>query len=194
MADAHQLGPLLAQACAGDQGALSGLLDKLRPYVRLLVGPRLGPVLGRKLDDSDLIQESLLRVFQRFGQFRGREVPQFLGWVGQITSHVVADWERHHGAQKRCIGRERAAVEVLTHCQAEGNAPEQLAARDEEAARLAAALERLPEVYREVIQARFFHQLPFAEISQHMGKSPGALRVVCLRAIERLRQEMEAPA
>jgi RNA polymerase sigma-70 factor (ECF subfamily) len=194
MADAHRLGPLLARAGAGDRAALADLLEKLRPYVRLLVRPWLGPHLGRKVDDSDLIQETLLRVYQGFGAFHGREVPQLLGWVGTIAANVAATCQRQHAAGKRDLVRERPGMELLSRLHTDGSSPEARAVRDEEAARLAAALERLPDIHRDVIQARFFDQLPFAEISRQTGKSVAALRVVCLRAIRRLRHEMEAPA
>src|SRR5947209_3763628 len=100
MNDAHQLGPLLDRCRVGDEVALDTLLEKLRPYVRLLVRPRLGPELGRKLDPSDLVQESLLRIYRGFGEFDGPGVPQLLAWVGQIVGNVVVSSERHHDAGK----------------------------------------------------------------------------------------------
>jgi RNA polymerase sigma-70 factor (ECF subfamily) len=193
MNDAHQLGPLLDRCRAGDQGALNALLEKLRPYVRLLVRPRLGEELGRKLDASDLVQESLLCIYRGFGQFDGRGVPQFLAWVGQIVGNVVVSSERHHGAGKRDLRREVHGGPP-SRLEADGSKPEDRAMRDEQAARLAAALERLPEVYRDVLQARFFDQLSFAAVARRMGRNVGAVRVLCLRAVERLRQEMETPS
>jgi RNA polymerase sigma-70 factor (ECF subfamily) len=191
MHDAFQLGPLLDRCRAGDRAALDELLGRLRPYVRLLVRPRLGPDLAARLDSSDLVQESLLRVSGGFEHFRGSGVPQFLTWVGQIVAHVAASSARYHAADRRDRARE-AHARVLTQTLATGTPPDELAARDEQAARLAEALERLPEAYRDVIQARFFDQLPFADIAARSGRSTGAVRVLCLRAVERLRREMGA--
>jgi RNA polymerase sigma-70 factor (ECF subfamily) len=194
MNDVHQLGPLLERCRAGDGAALNALLEKIRPYVRLLVRPRLGPDLCRKLDASDLVQESLLRIYRGFGQFDGAGVPQLLAWVGQIVGNVVVTSERHHGADKRDLRREVHGEELLARWLAGGSGPDERAQRDEQAARLAAALERLPEVYREVIQARFFDGVPFADLAARLGRSAGAVRVLCLRAVERLRREMETPS
>jgi RNA polymerase sigma-70 factor (ECF subfamily) len=190
MHDAHQLAPLLLRCRAGDAVALNGLLQKLRPYVRLLLRSRIGPELGRRLDASDLVQETLLRVSRGFGQFAGENVPQLLAWVGQIAAHVLASSARHHGARRRDVGQERTISGGLALVSCAPGTPEEEAARDEQAARLAAALERLPSGYRDVIEARFFDQLPFADIAQRVGKSVGAVRVVCLRALGRLRQEL----
>jgi RNA polymerase sigma-70 factor (ECF subfamily) len=169
---------------------MDALLCKLRPYLRLLVQLRLGRDAGRGPDASDLVQDSLLRIYRGFGQFAGQGVPDLLGWVGQITAHVVVSWERHRGAEKRDRRREVAGAQVLTCAVSRESTPEQRAMRDEEAIRLAEALERLPEPYREVIQGRLFDRLSFASLSERTGKSAGALRVLCLRAVERLRKEL----
>jgi RNA polymerase sigma-70 factor (ECF subfamily) len=192
MNDTHQLRPLLERCRDGDPEALNALLGKLRPYLRLLVRSRLGPDLGRQSEASDLVQESLWRIYRGFRQFAGQGVPELLGWVGQIANHVVIGWERQQGADKRNRRREVCRGQAPAAAFSENSTPEQRLMQDEDAARLAEAMERLPEAYREVIQARIFDQLPFADISERTGKSVGALRVLCLRAIERLRKEMGA--
>ena len=192
MNDAHQLGPLLVRCRAGDPAALDGLLGKLRPYLRLLVRSRLGPDLGHQSEASDLVQESLLRIYRGFSQFAGQGVPELLGWIGQIANNVVIGWERQQGADKRDRRREVCRGQAPASAFSGDSTSEQRLMRDEDAARLAEAMERLPEAYREVIQGRIFDQLPFADISERTGKSVGALRVLCLRAIQRLRKEMGA--
>jgi RNA polymerase sigma-70 factor (ECF subfamily) len=194
MQDVRQLGPLLAQARGGDRAALEQLLGRLRPYLHLLVRPRLGPDLAARLDSSDLVQESLLNVAQGFAGFQGADVPQFLAWVGQIVARVVASSGRHHGAGKRDRRREDHGQQAINQAAAGGTSPEERVARDEQAARLAAALQRLPPAYRDVIGARFFDGLTFAEIAARYGRNLGAVRVLCLRAVDRLRREMGADA
>ena len=191
MNDTQQLGPLLSRSQAGDAAAWEALLAKLRSYVRLLVRTRLGPHLGAMLDTSDIVQEALLRIHRGFQGFSGRSVPELIGWVAQITRRAVVTSRRYTAAGKRDVNREVHGEGLLMRFLSESSQPEQRALREEEAARLAAALERLSEAQREVIQARFFDQLPFDEIGRITGKSVGAVRVVCLRAIQRLRREME---
>jgi DNA-directed RNA polymerase specialized sigma24 family protein len=130
MDDAHQLGPLLERGRAGERAALDTLLGKLRPYVRLLIRPRLGPALERKLDSSDLVQESLLRVYRGFDGFAGDGVPQLLAWVGQIVGNVVASCDRHAVAGKRDRRREVDGSDLLGVLAA-GSSPEERLLRDE---------------------------------------------------------------
>src|SRR5262249_52384152 len=112
MSDANQLKPLLDRCLAGEPGALNALLERLRPYLRLVVRPRLGRHLQAKLDDSDLIQEALLRISSGFGTFDGRDVPQLFAWAAQIADNVVVNFNRHYGADKRDVGREVAGAEL----------------------------------------------------------------------------------
>jgi RNA polymerase sigma-70 factor, ECF subfamily len=54
---------------------------------------------------------------------------------------------------------------------------------------LADALERLPADYREVIILRNLEDLSYDEIAQRMGRTPGAVRMLWVRALAQLRAE-----
>ena len=56
------------------------------------------------------------------------------------------------------------------------------------------ALERLPADYRQVIFYRYQDELPFEEIGRRMNRTANAVEKLWLRAIERLRHELEKPA
>lgn len=196
MIDQYELGPLLERALAGDATALDTLLTRLRPYLHLLVRQQRGAAPDPRLGDSDLVQETLLRIHRGCGpgaagegaHFQGRNVPQFLGWVGQIVRHVVIDLERRGRAEKRDAAREVAGSKVQALL-SQGSNPEDVVGRAERAILVAAALDRLPAHQRQLLQWRFFDQLPFADISARTGKSVGALRVLCARALDRLAQD-----
>jgi RNA polymerase sigma-70 factor, ECF subfamily len=196
MRDNHELGPLLSRVLAGDGQAQEALLAKIRPYLHLLVRQQLERDLRHKLDDSDIVQETLMRIHGGLnpaaqgpgGQFQGRAPPEFLAWVSQIVRHVIIDMERRGKARKRDERREVPGSKVLATL-SQGSTPEQAAERAEKALHLAAALERLPRHQREVLEWRVFEQLSYAEISERTGKSEGALRVVATRAMEALRAD-----
>ncbi len=52
-------------------------------------------------------------------------------------------------------------------------------------------LARLPADYREVIVLRNLEGLAFAEVARRMGRTPGAVRVLWVRAVDQLRQLLE---
>jgi len=198
MSDNHELGPLLSRVLAEDGQGMEALLAKIRPYLHLLVRQQLGPDLRQKLGDSDVVQETLMRIngglkpaAQGSGaQFQGSAPPEFLAWVSQIVRRVIVDLERRGKARKRDERREVPGSKIFATL-AQGSTPEQGVERAERALLLAAALDRLPVRQREILEWRVFEQLSYAEISERTGKSEGALRVVTARALEALRADGE---
>ena len=58
---------------------------------------------------------------------------------------------------------------------------------------LADHLAKMPSDYRDVIVLRNLQKLSFEEIGQRMERSSGAVRMLWLRAIKQLREQMNAP-
>ena len=74
---------------------------------------------------------------------------------------------------------------------AEQSSPSVLAERQEEAARLAAALEPLPEPQREVVVLRHLHGWSLHDIARQLGKSTPAVAGLIHRGLKALRQQLE---
>jgi RNA polymerase sigma-70 factor (ECF subfamily) len=195
--DPHQLGPLLERARRGDRSAVNALLSQLRPYLYALVRNRLDPGSRLSTTDSDIVQESLVRLSRGFetedtastARFLGDSVPQLLAWIEQIVGRLVADQERHDRAQKRDRGREDPRT-LADSMLASDSSPSQRSQKDEEMAGLQAALQRLPPQHRQLLELRYFQHLPFADIAEQLGKSVEAVRVAHLRALTHLRREL----
>jgi RNA polymerase sigma-70 factor (ECF subfamily) len=193
MSDPHGLQLLLAQALAGDGGAAAELTGKLRGWVRLQARHVVGDQFGAKLDASDIAQEVCLRVGKKFSQFEGRTVPELLGWINAIMRNfIIGRNEYYHEAQKRGAAREVPGSKVFAFLAASGSSPERRAIRDDEAVRLAAAIQQLPDRKREVVQLHYFDGLPYKEIASRMRCSTASLRILCHRAILDLRRITES--
>lgn len=61
----------------------------------------------------------------------------------------------------------------------------------EHRARLFQLVKQLPETQRRVVQERFVDQRSIREIAERLGKSEGAIKQLQLRALERLRAQMD---
>ena len=68
--------------------------------------------------------------------------------------------------------------------------PSLQAARSEQELQLAEVLTRLPDDYRQVIMLRNLEGLPHEEVARRMDRGVGAVRMLWVRALARLRQEM----
>jgi RNA polymerase sigma-70 factor, ECF subfamily len=197
--NSEHLGTELNRVLGGDHAALSTVLAKLRPYLHYLVREQLDSEEQYEDIGSDLVQETLTRIRYDLvpsqgkgaARFHGQSVPQFLNWVGVIVRNVIIQNVKYREADKRDRGSEVASSKVFPF-RVVGLSSEQRADHAEQAVQLASAMEKLPPARRDVLRARFFGGLTFAQISQRTGKSEGALRVLAVRALVQLRELLEA--
>ncbi|MCI0458443.1 MAG: sigma-70 family RNA polymerase sigma factor [Gemmataceae bacterium] len=191
---------LLRRARAGDSEALAGLVGRYREFVRLLVRSRCGGRLQARIDSSDLIQETLLRVSRHIDQFQGNSEEEWRAWLSRIAEREVIGQLRHHlGAARRDVAREQplaapsssnGASRLEQWWAKSQSSPSQAAMRQERVLALTNALGRLPDDYREVLVLRHLEGLGFAEIADRLNRSEGAVRVLWTRALKRLRDEL----
>jgi RNA polymerase sigma-70 factor, ECF subfamily len=186
---------------AGDVAAAAEHLGRYRDWLRLVARGPLERRLQSKFDASDVVQQALLEACRGLAQFRGNTEAELLAWLRQVLAHALAhEVRRFHGTQARDLGRELSLEQELAESSqrlqdllaASGPSPSQHAAQREESLALADVLARLPADYREVIVLRDLEGLSHDEVARRMGRGVGAVRMLWVRALARLRRELEA--
>jgi RNA polymerase sigma-70 factor (ECF subfamily) len=170
-------------------------LDRFRAYLRLLARLHLDARLRGKLDPSDVVQQTLLQAYQALDQFRGRSEAELAAWLRQILARNLAMAARAFARARRDLARERSLEKALADSSArleawlaaEQSSPSQRAERNEEALRLAEALEQLPEAQREALVLQHWQGSSLAQIGEHMGRSPEAVAGLIKRGLKQLR-------
>jgi RNA polymerase sigma-70 factor (ECF subfamily) len=179
----------LERARRGDAGALGELLESYRPYLSVLARALHQQRLQARVDDSDLVQDALLEAHRNFAGFRGSTLEELTAWLRQIVVRAAVRRTRDHlTAGKRNATREQPLGARSDLPQA-GSSPSDQAIRHEEAARVAAALGRLPDDMREVLLGRHLEGDSYAALAERLGRSEGAVRVLYTRALRRLRDD-----
>ena len=158
-------------------------------------GPRVYGLVyrltGSRADAEDLLQEVMLRVVRRIGEYQHRGRVE--AWLFEIAANLVRDRAR------------RAAVRGTAGLVEPGPDPDPLAeapdprqaAPDlrlrlrEEIDELQEALRRLPPAEREVIMLRHFSQMSFQEIAAAMGTPLGTALARAHRGLRKLRQWLD---
>ena len=191
---------LLDGARQGQPEVLGDLLQLYRNYLTILASTQLDRRLRRRMNPSDLVQETMLAAHRDFQQFRGNSEREFLAWLRQILinslHHAV---ETHVKAKMRDIRREisieqantaldRTAVNFGQILADGGPSPSAPARQRERVVALADQLAKLKPEYRDVIVLRNLQGLSFEEIAERMDRKPGAVRMLWLRAIDRFKQ------
>lgn len=189
---------ILVAAQAGSSEAVGEALDRCRRYLLDIARQALGPALRAKGGASDLVQETYLEAHRQFPNFVGDSEVQLRAWLRCLLMHKAAQLgRRYRGTRKRQLSREIpfGIVDSITAH------PSQFAARmptpsvqviaDEQLSRLNDAVSRLPEDYRRVMLCRYQQAMSFEEVGQRMGRTADAARMLWVRALERLKVELQ---
>jgi RNA polymerase sigma-70 factor, ECF subfamily len=196
---------LLEGARAGDAAAVERLLARHRAAVRRMVQMRMDPVLGRRVDASDIAQEVMVEAHRRLKQYLKDPVLPFHLWLRQMAKDRLIDAHRRHRvAARRSIDREQQLDLRLPRDESTRNLTMQLC--DDQLTPAAAATwrelkERFEQACREleptdqeVLIMRHFEQLSNSETALALKLTPQAASMRNLRAIRRLRELLAGDA
>lgn len=197
--DSVRYSVLIEAAQGGDAECRERLFALCRSYLGFVARSQIETWLRRKVDASDLVQETMLEAHRDFKRFRGHSEQEWLAWLRKILKHNAADFVRRYRlTAKRAASREvpfldpgdsyhRGAPEPA----AEQPTPSQEFFRLDTELRVTAALAELSPDYQEVVMLRNLQRLSFNEAAERMGRSRPAVQMLWMRAIRKLQQTME---
>jgi RNA polymerase sigma-70 factor (ECF subfamily) len=180
--------------------AIARRLEAFRPYVGLLARLQLDVRLRGKVDLSGIVQQTLLEACQVL-QKREAAVDLFAPLLRRLLANNLADEARKALAQKRDAGRDRSledaiqtsSVRMGAFLVADQSSPSERAERGEELARMAAALDGLPEAQRQAVELHYLHGWSLDEVARHLGRSKPAVAGLLHRSLETLRTRLTPP-
>lgn len=180
---------LVARAVDGDRQALVDLLGLLGARARdqLWIGPRWRPLV----DEDDVMQASYLEAFLRVGTLRTRTAAGFSAWFLRIARNNLKDAVKGLQRARRPDAHRATGDDSVGSLLVELGATSHTASRDavtrESAEHLHAALSRLPESYRRVVELYDLRQMSVDDVATAVGRSKGAVFMLRARAHDRLR-------
>jgi RNA polymerase sigma-70 factor (ECF subfamily) len=173
--------------------------DRFRPLLRLHARRlQLDPRVKARFDESDVVQETLLRAFARRDQRAGTTDAQVWAWLLAIMGNVFRDMLRRVKAVKQSPNRERCLAAVGDDSSAglgrvladPHTSPSGRAARQEDLFRLAAAVEELPPDQRDAFIAHHLLGQPVGEIARRTGRTEKSVAGLLLRGRLQLRKHL----
>lgn len=194
------VGELICEARTGDAEKFGALVQTYRNYLTILATTQFDQRLRRRMNPSDLVQEAMLAAHRDFPKFRGQSEREFLGWLRQILinclHHAIETHVKAKVRDVRCeisldhvsAAMDRSVAGFAQLLADRGPSPSAPALRRESVVDLANRLAMLRSEYRDVIVLRGLQGLPFEEVAQRMDRKPGAVRMLWLRAIDKLSQ------
>ena len=170
---------VLARARAGERAAFEQLYRWFeRPVFNLAM--RIG---GDREEAAEVLQETMLKVLGKIGDFRGRQGSPFWGWLRQIAVNE---------ALMRLRSQRRFANDlVLEDDGAHVADPGPLPAAAADAAVLTRALNQLPSATRSVLWLYHAEGYTHEEIAALMQRTPSFSKSQLARGSRRLRELLE---
>jgi RNA polymerase sigma-70 factor (ECF subfamily) len=181
---------LLDRFEAGDAAAFGTLLQRYR-------GP-LYNFVARSIRDvdmaTDLVQDIFTRVIRRSDGFQRNA--KFSTWIYAVARNLCIDHQRRMKHRRHASldapsvehdGPGSAWVEKLANAQPD---VESQASAGGLRARIADAVENLPDEQREVFLLRELQQMPFADIAVVVGASENTVKSRMRYALERLQEAL----
>lgn len=159
---------------------------------------QLDPRLRRKVDESDIVQQTMLQAHRALDGFEGESDAQMAAWLRRILArnlgHAIRDFQR----DKRDIRREqnveanlnKSSMRLEAFLQADASTPEQKAVKNEQLLEMAEALQTLPEDQRTAIELHYWQEYPLAEIADYLERSVPAIAGLLHRGLKKLREKL----
>jgi RNA polymerase sigma factor (sigma-70 family) len=180
----------LQQWNQGDQEGLNALVERHIPWIRAHVSRRLGPLLRKKGDTCDYVQDAMIQFLQYGPRIHLSDENHFRALLARIIENTLRKKHDWYTARRREIARERPLPSDTILCldpqQVHVRTPSQSAGGHEEEAWIRLGMELLDPEDCEVLVLRQWDNLSFAEVGEHLGISTEAARKRNNRAVLRL--------
>lgn len=183
--DTQALSALVQRCRAGDKAAWDQLVG--------LYWQRLFAYAYKATQDSDLasdlVQETLLRVVQKLQRYS--DEGKFEAWLFRIVVNLVRDKARANARRplRSIVMDSESGLELTDRMPGRENVD--TAEHREEKERLYDALQKLPELDRQVLLLRHYGCLSFKEIATITGCPLGTILARAHRALGKMRVMME---
>src|SRR6476469_6250279 len=144
----------------GSDGADEAFAAEALSYIDSLYGTAMR-LTRRAADAEDLVQDTYLKAFRSAAQFeRGTNLK---AWLFTILHNTFRNMRRHDG--RNPVDVNSATVEQAVDVAGEDHSPEQLLTRATLDVDLQAALDALPDAFRQAVWLRDVEEFSYAEIA-----------------------------
>ena len=180
---------------------LAHRLELFRSYVGLLARLQIDSALRGKVDLSGVVQQTLYEACEVLRQHDPAIGGAVAPLLRRLLANNLADEARKALALKRGAGREQSleaalqtsSVRLEAFLAADQSSPGDRAERAEDLARLASALDDLPEAQRLALELHYLQGWSLAEVAKHLGRSKSAVAGLLHRSLETLRDRLTTP-
>lgn len=178
---------LIRRALEGDQQACTVLVERYRGALYHIVVK----MVRRPEEAEDLVQEAFIKAFGALGSYRFEY--RFSTWLYKIAANCAIDFLRKRRIDALSLDRPVATAdgEIQVELADWTYNPEETLHKHRQRVSIAAAIEALPEKYKEVILMRHSQDLSYHEIARQLDVPVGTVKARIFRARELLKKQLK---
>ncbi len=179
---------LVERAVRGDRQALADLVERHAEDARRSLGIAIPTRFQSTLSLDDVMQQAYTDAVLGIGRFEHRGDGSFSAWLAALARNNLLNAIRMLDTDKRGGGRGHAVVDDSSFVQlfeAVGGVsatPSRDVATREAKSAVEASIDRLPELYRNVVRMYDLEERPVGAIAEELGRSAGAIYMLRARA------------
>ena len=162
---------------------------------------RMDPRLSRRVDASDVVQDTLAAAHQRLAAYLDERPIPFYVWLRQLAWNRLIDLHRRHiQAQRRSLVRENSAAMAISdgsvallaeRLPAAASSPSQRVMKQEMLKRVREVMAELPAADREILIMRHLEEMSVKEVAAALEVAEGTVKSRHFRALQRLRELLD---
>ncbi|MDD5099158.1 MAG: RNA polymerase sigma factor, partial [Candidatus Colwellbacteria bacterium] len=139
--------------------------------------------VAQREEAEDLTHQVFLKAWTSIGSKYSEKGLPFSSWLYRIARNVVIDKYRR---TKPTVDLDEDLIEITSHLDLE-----QKIDIKNDVRKIFDAINKLKEIEKDTVIMRFVEDLSIKEVSESLGKSEGAVKLIQHRAIEKIRKIME---
>ncbi len=147
-----------------------------------------------------MVQQTLLKAYQKLGQFRGKSDEELAAWLRTILANVLKDAVGAYATGRRNVAQEcslewavaQSSARLEAWLAADQSSPSESVVRHERLLQISEAFARLPEDQRTAVELKHLQGYSVKAIGRQMGRSKSAVGGLLRRGLKTLREEMAA--
>lgn len=185
---------LIERAKKGCSESRTRVIQRLEPFMLSMAARYNDKQMHREQRESDIVQQSLVRVIENFESFHGSSSAEFRGWLKSLVINEVRQTHRSSHRQCRDVKRE-SSLEERQSRQGDG-----MTARDptpltnailkEQVESLKGKIQQLSELQQTIVRLRVREGLSFVEIGKRLDRKPDTVSKIWYRLLIQLERMM----
>ena len=175
---------IIEQYWARDPDAVSNTQKKYGAYLYAIAQR----ILSLREDAQESVNDTYLAAWETIPPQRPNLLQVYLG---KLTRHISIDRLRHRTAQKRHPGEYELSIEELSPYLTQGDTTTKALDAKELALAVAAYLDTIPALHRQIFLRRYFYFDPVTQIADKAGISVSNTKVILHRLRQNLKQYLQ---